>query len=162
MHTAGSRVYWRLAVCLWCLGLVLISRPAPAGGGGEPRYVGSRACRECHGEQYASYRKNAKKAHSWESVALMAPKLKPQELKGCYHCHTTGYGKPGGFVSPQSTPHLRNLGCEACHGPGSRHVASEDPADIKGKLEIADCLVCHNRERVGAFRFRPLIFGGGH
>ncbi len=160
MQTAGVRVCWRFLVVLLCSAPALWAGPVRAGS--ELRYVGSQACRECHEEQYASYQKNAKKAHSWNSVALMAPKLKPQELKRCYHCHTTGYGKPGGFVSVQETPQQKNVGCEACHGPGSRHVDSEDPEDIRGKLKIADCLGCHNRERVGAFHFRPLIFGGGH
>jgi len=161
MHPAGRWLCRRLPLGLVCLGLVLLLCPAWAGQEGL-RYVGSQACRECHEEQYASYQKNAKKAHSWESVALMAPKLKPQELRRCYQCHTTGYGRPGGFVSLQETPHQKNLGCECCHGPGSRHVESEDAADIKGKLKIADCLGCHNQERVGAFHFRPLIYGGGH
>ena len=160
MKAGRPRVCWRLALGLLCVWLTAVSWPARAGQ--EARYVGSQACKECHEEQYASYKKYAKKAHSWKSVAVMAPKLKPEELKTCYRCHTTGYGKPGGFVSLKETPHQKNLGCEACHGPGSKHVESQDPEDIKATLEIADCMGCHNKERVGAFRFRPLIYGGGH
>ncbi len=160
MKAGRPRLFHGLAVVLLCAWLVGGVRPV--GAEGEARYVGSQACKECHEEQYASYLKNAKKAHSWKSVAVMAPKLTSEELKSCYRCHTTGYGKPGGFVSPQQTPQQKNVGCEACHGPGSKHLESQDPEDIKAKLEIADCMGCHNQERVGAFRFRPLIYGGGH
>lgn len=125
-------------------------------------YVGSKACGECHEEQYQNYQRYAKKSHSYRSVATMEKKLTSEELSKCYGCHTTGYGKPGGFVSVKKTPELQNTGCEACHGPGSIHVESEEAKDIKGTLVIDDCLGCHNAERVGAFRFRPLIYGGGH
>ena len=77
-------------------------------------------------------------------------------------CHTTGYGSPGGFVSLKETPHLKDAGCEVCHGPGSVHCKTEDSADINGKLSIADCERCHSAERVAAFKFKPLIYGGAH
>ena len=51
---------------------------------------------------------------------------------------------------------------EACHGPGSAHVESSDPKDIKNNVSEKDCTVCHNPDRVEAFRFKPLIYGGAH
>ena len=92
----------------------------------------------------------------------MAAKLTPEELKGCYGCHTTGYGKPGGFCSEQETPELKNNGCEVCHGPGSLHAASEDPEDLNTTIDVEDCMTCHNSERVAAFNFKPLLYGGAH
>lgn len=129
------------------------------------RYVGSKKCADCHQAEYDNYTKFAKKSHSAKSVKLMAPKLTPEELKGCFSCHTTGYGKPGGFKSFQETPDLADAGCEVCHGPGSAHIDSGgDPSKIKGKkrLTLKDCESCHNSERVGAFNFKPLIYGGAH
>ena len=148
-------------VLSWLVGWALW---APAGAAAEAaaRYVGSQRCKECHEEQYASFEKYSRKAHSFGSVRAMAAKLTPAEIKQCYKCHTTGYGKPGGFRSEAETPQLKNAGCEVCHGPGSIHVESQDPQDIKGKLAVSDCKGCHNEERVGAFRYRPLIYGGGH
>jgi len=88
--------------------------------------------------------------------------LTEEEIKGCYYCHTTGYGKQGGFVSPEKTPHLKNAGCEVCHGPGDVHIKTTDASHIKGTLTTEDCEACHISERVRAFRYKPLIHGGAH
>ncbi|QGY42010.1 cytochrome C [Pseudodesulfovibrio cashew] len=129
----------------------------------ESRYVGSDACAECHEQEYKNYKQYSKKAHSGRSVKHMAGDLTPEELKECFECHVTGYGKPGGFVSFEETPELADAGCESCHGPGYAHVESGGDSDlIKGKLVLEDCSHCHNAERVEAFDFKPLIFGGAH
>ncbi len=127
------------------------------------RYVGSDACADCHEEQYENYKKFSKKAHSGESVKIMAGDLTPSELKECYTCHVTGYGKPGGFVSFEETPAMADAGCEACHGPGYDHIEADgDPELIKGTLQVSDCETCHNAERVAAFDYKPLLYGGAH
>ena len=125
-------------------------------------YVGSEACGECHSDQYDSFMAHSKKSKSYSSIKRMAGKLTLEELKTCYSCHTTGYGRPGGFQSEQETPQLKDNGCEVCHGPGSLHVESEDPSDLVDSISIEACKTCHNAERVGAFNFKPLIYGGAH
>jgi hypothetical protein len=126
-------------------------------------YVGSAACKDCHAKEYESYSKYSKKAHSSQSVKIMAPKLTAEELTGCYACHTTGYGQPGGFVSFEKTPELANAGCEVCHGPGAAHVDSGgDPGLITNKLSMSECERCHNAERVRNFNFKPMLFAGAH
>ncbi len=129
----------------------------------ENTYVGSKACKECHEKEYSNYEKFSKKASSFESIKKMKSELTPSEYKGCFECHTTGYGKPGGFVSEKTTPDLKEAGCEVCHGPGSAHIKSEDPDDIKcSEISMKDCTKCHNKNRVKDFGFKPLIFGGAH
>jgi len=125
-------------------------------------YVGSKACASCHEEEYENFIKYSKKAHSFHSVQLMRKELTSSELKECFHCHTTGYGKPGGFISEKQTPDLKNLGCETCHGPGSAHVDSEDASDILGKVDKDSCKACHNTDRVRAFRYKPMLYAGAH
>ncbi|MDJ0782756.1 MAG: cytochrome c family protein [Desulfosarcinaceae bacterium] len=129
---------------------------------GEPVYVGSETCGGCHPDQFEAFTEHSKKANSFTSVKRMATKLTPEELKGCYGCHTTGYGKTGGFRSEQETPHLKDTGCEVCHGPGSVHAESEDPSDLNAVIDVEDCMKCHNSERIGAFNFKPLLYGGAH
>jgi len=125
-------------------------------------YVGSEACADCHPGEYERYSAYSKKAKSGSSVQRMAPKLKSFELVECYECHTTGYGKPGGFVSFEQTPHLANAGCEVCHGPGALHAETGDPDLVKRKMELRDCEGCHNEARVAEFGFKPLIHSGAH
>lgn len=127
------------------------------------QYVGSEECADCHDVEYENYKNYSKKAHAGRSVKLMSSDLTREELEECFECHVTGFGKPGGFVSFEETPELADAGCETCHGPGYDHVDSGgDPDLIKGTLSIEDCEGCHNPERVEAFDFKPLLFGGAH
>ncbi|SKA83578.1 Cytochrome c554 and c-prime [Paucidesulfovibrio gracilis DSM 16080] len=126
-------------------------------------FVGSEVCADCHDSEYQNYSQFSKKAHSGESVRIMAKDLTPAELKECFQCHTTGYGQPGGFESFEKTPEMADAGCEVCHGPGSLHVEERgDPDLIKGDLDIKDCETCHNPDRVRSFGFKPMLFGGAH
>ena len=127
-----------------------------------PIYVGSDVCKACHEKEYNSFMTYAKKSKSFNSIERVRKGLTLEEIKGCYYCHTTGYGKPGGFISPEKTPHLKNAGCEVCHGPGEFHVKSKRSSDIKRRMSLEDCEVCHTSERVQAFRYKPLIHGGAH
>lgn len=147
-----------LLVCFLSMGYLVAGASATE----EPVYVGAETCAACHPDQFKSFTKNSKKAKSYTSIQRMAGKLTPEDLKECYGCHTTGYGKPGGFRSEQETPHLKNTGCEVCHGPGSRHAESEDPDDLTAAINVDDCMTCHNSERVSAFGFKPLLYGGAH
>lgn len=127
-----------------------------------PKYVGSDACKDCHEKEYKSFITYAKKATSFRSIERVKKGLTEEEIKGCYFCHTTGYGKAGGFISPEKTPHLKNAGCEVCHGPSEFHVKTGSPKDTKRRMTKEDCEVCHTEERVKAFRYKPMIHGGAH
>lgn len=128
----------------------------------ENAYIGSAACKDCHEKEYSNYIKYAKKAKSFESIKKMKKKLTPEEYQACFECHTTGYKKKGGFVSEEKTPGLKNAGCEVCHGPGALHAESEDPDQIIRNVNMERCNTCHNKDRVEAFGFKPLLFGGAH
>lgn len=152
-----------LVVCACAAGLAPLIFSASRAVSAEPKlYVGAEACESCHSDQYESYLKNSSKARSWKSIEKMRPKLTAAEQRECYVCHTTGYGKPGGFVSINETPKLASVGCESCHGPGSVHAESGDVADIRRTPEIKDCVVCHNAERIQNFNFKPMLYHGGH
>jgi hypothetical protein len=40
----------------------------------------------------------------------------------CIACHVTGWEYKTGFMNERKTPHLKNTGCENCHGPCSEHI----------------------------------------
>ncbi|MBU2536997.1 MAG: cytochrome c family protein [Proteobacteria bacterium] len=125
-------------------------------------YLGVQACQPCHPQEYQRFITYAKKNRSFESIERLRKGLTAEEVNRCYGCHTTGYGKPGGFVSIEETPLLKNAGCEVCHGPGSIHVQTGSLAAIRRRLSKEECEECHISDRVQTFRFKPLIHGGAH
>lgn len=107
---------------------------------GKLEYLGSKSCRVCHEEQYQKY-KTFKHSHAWQTLVDAGSDADPE----CVVCHTVGFKYQGGFVSAKATPQLRNVGCEECHGPGSRHTESLG----KVKTEVpkpTNCTVCHTVE----------------
>jgi hypothetical protein len=95
----------------------------------EPKYVGSDKCKKCHDSAYAVWQKTP---HSHAYQTLVDNKKRPlnrQYDPECIVCHTVGFGYLGGFTDADKTPHLENVGCESCHGPGSEHV--KHPNDEK-------------------------------
>lgn len=64
----------------------------------------------------------------------------------CGKCHYTGFGAgpehPENRVLPGRWAE-RNITCEACHGPGAKHVASLEKADIRADSSSRVCGQCH-------------------
>lgn len=95
-------------------------------------YVGSQACVNCHNEQKldvhgdaSSVWTNSKHAGAYNALVNIASKPSLRNFDGeCIRCHTVGYDYNTGFVDMAKTPHLKDVGCESCHGPGSQHVAN--------------------------------------
>jgi len=140
----------------------LLSWPAGAQQQKTNGYVGSASCQSCHKTEYKAFLNHARKSRSFESVEKMKKGLTDDEIMRCYGCHTTAYGKPGGFTNPEQTPELKNAGCEVCHGPGKLHVNTQDPAQIIRNVTIDICRNCHTEDRVSAFRYKPTIYAGSH
>lgn len=153
----------RYAALVFFVIIVSCAWPGAVNAAGDGRkYVGSKQCKSCHEEEYQNFVNHSKQAKSYESVVTMSKGLAKSELQGCYKCHTTGYGQPGGFRSMRETPQLKEAGCETCHGPGSIHCETGDKKDIRGKLGSADCKQCHTDRIVGAFGLQPMVYGGVH
>ena len=149
-------------LCTLSLFYLLLPTLSAQAQGESKTYIGMEICKGCHEKEHTSYTTHSKMSNSFKSIARMKKGLTAEELKKCYECHTTGYGKPGGFKSETETPDLKNLGCESCHGPGSGHASSSNPKDIKRRLDTKDCEACHTKDRVAAFNYKPVLFGGAH
>ncbi len=75
----------------------------------------------------------------------------------CADCHSTDVRKgldarTGSFATAHS---LMNVGCEACHGPGSLHAAAPEADYGAAAVEIDTCAPCHSRRAQLAEGFRP-------
>jgi hypothetical protein len=69
----------------------------------------------------------------------------------CGSCHTTGYsplGNQDGIPGLVGTWKEDGIGCEACHGPGNRHVLAPTKEKMKVDRSTAACASCHNRNGV--------------
>ena len=144
--------------------LLIFSSPLFA----EASYVGIDGCRSCHKGQHASWKlsvhakafdllKPGKRKGAKKRAKLDPDKDYSTEEK-CLQCHTTGYGKPGGFKDIQSTPIMAGISCEGCHGAGSEYRVLHDERPnfkkeenkAKGALyggeDEAVCKSCHVHE----------------
>ena len=82
-------------------------------------------------------------SHNWNSM--------------CADCHSTDVRKrfdagTGTFATAYS---VMNVGCEACHGPGSLHAAAPGADYGAAAGEIDTCAPCHSRRAQLAEGFRP-------
>ncbi|MFW6169874.1 MAG: multiheme c-type cytochrome [Planctomycetota bacterium] len=145
------------------------------------KFVGSGLCGNCHEREYEIWKNGndgAKPKHAHAYETLQHP---PNSRGGiprnfdpeCISCHVVGWNPQqyfpyeSGFLSLEETPHLTDVGCENCHGPGSEHVAAEEgELEINGdeidrirdrmRLALADaedkCLECHDLDNSPAFQ----------
>lgn len=125
-------------------------------------YVGEAKCKKCHFKQHRSWKKSETYSHSkaWEKLQahLKAPDQKDKEGRLCVSCHVTGHGQAdrGGFKDATASAHLLGVQCEACHGPGSKHVEAGEKlkAEKRKKFnpgektfnvkKVISCSDCHN------------------
>jgi hypothetical protein len=129
---------------------------------GHSGYVGIEACSTCHKSEYAFWQKTA---HA-RAYATLSRQAKEFNLD-CVSCHVTGYDQPGGSTVTH-VDKLKDVQCEVCHGPGSRHV--EEPSDsnfIVAKPDLALCAAkCHHTPHVkpewNVAEALPHIIGKGH
>jgi predicted CXXCH cytochrome family protein len=103
-----------------------------------PNYVGQASCQSCHPNRHSMWTQTI---HATAFATLVAAGEGDNEL--CYPCHAVGYGQPSGFVDANVTPHLANVQCENCHGPGSNHVADSLGSHLNVDMSGDMCGACH-------------------
>jgi hypothetical protein len=113
-------------------------------------YLGSGSCTACHADIVAEWSQTAH-AHAWQTLRRAEKVQLGSVRNSCIPCHVTGYGEPGGFVDEETTPHLVDVGCESCHGPGAAHVAQ--PELEYGAVTLANCTTCHTPEMDPDFNY---------
>ncbi len=102
-------------------------------------YTGSESCKSCHEYEYEKWSQKPH-SHAYATLERVGSQFDPE----CAICHVVGMKYESGFVSEQETIHLKNVGCENCHGPGSEHNATLGKA--KTTEPKSTCLDCHTPE----------------
>jgi hypothetical protein len=164
----GRPLISTLALALVALGFAAASRGADEGA-----YIGANKCRMCHMPQYKAW-SGTRHAHAMAALAgeseaqkAMAAALQieilgsAKQTDACVACHVTGFRKPGGYPQPDEAKNaaLAQVGCEACHGPGSRHAAAAADArkrTILGHPTAEVCNGCHTDAASPNFDFEAL------
>ncbi len=103
---------------------------------GEPTYVGSEKCKKCHEAAYEVWEKTPHHKAYQTLVDARRPSNRQYDAE-CIVCHTVGFGRQGGFTDAARTPHLENVGCESCHGPGSLHVKNSSNPEWQKRMNLA-------------------------
>ena len=167
-----------LAASLWGGPVPLPSAPAQEGDDApKPEFIGADGCKKCHFKQWMSWKKTSM-AKSFETLKPgvvadaktkhgLDPAKDYTKDASCLPCHTTGYGKPGGYPAladgkgwteeeTKRAESRQGVQCESCHGPGS--LSAEHKKDhpeykredlMKMGLILADkdaCAQCHRPE----------------
>ena len=138
-------------------------KPVPPPAKGQPSYVGSEVCSDCHDDAVTFWNKT-RHAQAWETLEQRGQQFDFD----CIGCHVTGWDRPGGSNLAFNEP-LRDVQCETCHGPGSIHVAKggEDmPKTVMRKPPDDLCATqCHTKEHSDTFDLVPYlrdVVGPGH
>jgi len=114
-------------------------------------YVGSQACKDCHQSEYDKWKQTGH-GRAYATLEKVGSQFDPE----CVACHVVGLDYQSGFVSLDETPEKKDVGCENCHGPGSRHVKTFSAADITGPQST--CLDCHTPEHSGEYAGNERVF----
>jgi predicted CXXCH cytochrome family protein len=112
-------------------------------------FIGDKVCRTCHLTEYKLW-KETKHARAYQSLIN---KNQQFDLE-CIGCHTTGYGREGGFPSLGSLGKFKGVQCEECHGPGDKHQRG---GNIVKSVSEDVCLRCHTRERSPGFNYTKYL-----
>jgi hypothetical protein len=118
-------------------------------------YITSGACVDCHRDQYEQW-KDTPHAHAFDTLVRRQRDFDPD----CQRCHTTGFRYRSGFVTPRGTPQFKDVGCEACHGPGEKH--RNDPTAAYGQITEEVCLPCHTANNSPDFQYERYLKKAAH
>ena len=141
-------------------------------------YVGVAKCKMCHMKQHKAWAETPH-AKAWaglsgdpKKAAEMATALKveikgsPDKTDDCVRCHVTGFQLAGGYPQADAAKSatLRDVTCEACHGPGSLHVSAPmaQKKNFISKPGEAMCKQCHTATTSPSFAFAEFAKRGVH
>ena len=104
-------------------------------------YAGSDVCLACHPTQHAQW---SGTKHATALASLVADKRHMDDT--CWGCHVTGAREEGGPQTAVTVHGMRDVQCEACHGPAAAHAMSPAALDLRPEAKVpeATCVGCHD------------------
>ncbi len=104
-------------------------------------------CGECHPSQQGDWVQTAHAA-AYDTLAAIGQEGPDRSCAPCHNISDKGnflVDETVGFVAEGGNPHLRNVQCENCHGPGAEHLAEPTDKPIAPIAVSADvgCGECH-------------------
>ncbi len=124
-------------------------------------YTGAESCRECHRQQYSHWKDTT---HAATHQSPSASSAKDDTL---YRYHT-GVNMPGGYPEPG----MEGVQCEACHGPGEKHIKNPDARGQEYIIGLGSqcsscvveqiCRTCHSPQDDPDFVFEDALKKVGH
>ena len=109
-------------------------------------YATEQTCLTCHAKEHAVWSKTGH-GRAYAALEEVNKSFDPE----CLVCHTTGFEKPGGFISEIDTPKLKNVQCEMCHGARLEHT--QNPQGGFAEEAKAACGTCHVKKHSPKFNF---------
>ena len=109
-------------------------------------FIGNVDCAICHNVIFKHWQ-DTRHASAYETLVKAGHENDPE----CLSCHTIGLRYFTGFETIESTPGMKGVGCESCHGPGSKH--KETQTEDYGMVDAEGCIVCHEEEHSPNFQF---------
>ena len=109
-------------------------------------FVGNDDCAVCHNKTFKHW-EGTGHASAYETLVKAEHEYDPE----CVGCHVIGLNYFTGFETIESTPELKGVGCESCHGAGSDH--KETQSKDYGRVSVENCEICHNDEHSPNFEF---------
>ena len=109
-------------------------------------FATEQTCKTCHSKSHDVWSQSGH-SRAYRALQEVNKSFDPE----CLICHTTGFGKPGGFISEIDTPELKNVQCEMCHGPRLEH--SKNPQGGFAKEAHQACGRCHVKKHSPKFNF---------
>ncbi len=131
------------AAALLCMAVIVFgfvvvcvpTQPASADPPTDQEYTGTKRCASCHFEQFMKWKATP---HA-KAFSLLTKKYEADAK--CLQCHTTGYAQKTGYATAKDDT-LKDVGCEVCHGPGSKHEEAAKPfAQVKNLTKEQEELV---------------------
>lgn len=118
--------------------------------------AGSQKCQECHAAQMTVWQ-DSQHAQAWTTLE----KKNQQFNESCVLCHVTLPLYDADKVKANNLllmlpKSLKNVGCEACHGPAAAHSAGQGKVPVARPDEKV-CLGCHTPEHDDNFIFSEKV-----